>query len=118
MSGRGQGAKVYFDCTEGSPQNLGQVWEYDPGRETVTLIYVSTDSVTLQNSDNITIVPQTQDIFLCEDGSGEQFVRGATQNGEIYNFSQTVTNDFEFCGACFDPDGQALYVNQHGDRLR
>lgn len=117
VSGQGQGAKVYFDCTEGGPQNLGQVWEYDPGRETLTLIYVSTDSATLQNPDNITIVPQTQDIFLCEDSPGEQFIRGVTQDGEIYNFAQTVTNDSEFCGACFDPDGQTLYVNQQGDRL-
>jgi len=40
-----------------------------------------------------------------------------TQGGEIYDFAQTVTNDTEFCGACFDPDGQVLYVNQQGDRL-
>ncbi|QIN77811.1 DUF839 domain-containing protein [Rubrobacter marinus] len=117
VSGQGQGAKVYFDCTEGGPQELGQVWEYDPGRETLTLIYISTDSQTLQNPDNITIVPQTQDIFLCEDGPAEQFIRGVTQDGEIYDFAQTVTNDSEFCGACFDPDGQTLYVNQQGDRL-
>jgi secreted PhoX family phosphatase len=114
--GVGQGAKIYFDCTEGGPENLGQVWEYDPGRETLTLIYVSTNSATLENPDNITIVPQTQDIFLCEDSPGEQFIRGVTQDGEIYNFAQTVTNDTEFCGACFDPDGQTLYVNQQGSR--
>ena len=39
-----------------------------------------------------------------------------TQDGEIYNFAQTITNDTEFCGACFDPDGQTLYVNQQGER--
>lgn len=116
VSGVGQGAKVYFDCTEGGPQNLGQVWEYDPGRETLTLIYVSTDRNQLENPDNVTIVPQTQDIFLCEDSPGEQFIRGVTQDGQIYNFAQTVSNDTEFCGACFDPDGQTLYVNQQGER--
>ncbi len=116
VSGIGQGAKVYFDCTEGGPQNLGQVWEYDPGRETLTLIYISTDRNQLENPDNITIVPQTQDIFLCEDSPGEQFIRGVTQDGEIYNFANTVSNDTEFCGACFDPDGQTLYVNQQGER--
>ena len=117
VSGVGQGAKVYFDCTSGGPSNLGQVWEYDPGRETLTLIYVSTNNATLENPDNITIVPQTQDIFLCEDSPNEQFIRGVTQDGEIYDFAQSVTNDSEFCGACFDPDGQVLYVNQQGDRL-
>ncbi len=115
-SSQGGGFKVYFDCTTGGPQNLGQVWEYDPGRETLTLIYISTDRNTLENPDNVVIVPQTQDIFLQEDSNGDQFIRGVTQDGEIYNFAQNLTNDTEFCGACFDPDGQTLYVNQQGDR--
>ena len=114
--GPGDQAKVYFDCTTGGAQNLGQVWEYDPGRETLTLIYESTNQMTLQNPDNIVVVPQTQDIFLCEDSPGEQYIRGVTQDGQIYNFAQTTTNDSEFCGACFDPDGQTLYVNQQGSR--
>ncbi len=115
-SSHGGGFKVYFDCTTGGPQNLGQVWEYDPGREVLTLIFVSTSSATLENPDNVTIVPQTQDILLCEDSNGDQFIRGVTQDGEIYNFAQTTDNDSEFCGACFDPDGQTLYVNQQGGR--
>jgi hypothetical protein len=115
-SSHGGGFKVYFDCTTGGPQNLGQVWEYDPGREVLTLIYVSTNRATLENPDNITIVPQTQDILLCEDSDGDQFIRGVTQDGEIYDFAQSGDNDSEFCGACFDPDGQTLYVNQQGGR--
>ena len=115
-SSQGGGYKIYFDCTSGGPANLGQIWEYDPGREVLTLIYVSTNVEDLQNPDNITIVPQTQDIFLCEDSPGEQFIRGVTVDGEIYNFAKTQTNETEFCGAVFDPDGQTLYVNQQGDR--
>ena len=115
-SSQGGGFKIYFDCTTGGPQNLGQVWEYDPGREVLTLIYISTNNTRLENPDNVTIVPQTQDIFLQEDSGGEQFIRGVTQDGEIYNFAQSLTNDTEFCGAVFDPDGQTLYVNQQGDR--
>ncbi len=109
--------KVYFDCTEGGANNLGQIWEYDPGRETVTLIFQSPSAAVLENPDNITIVRQTQDVLVCEDSPGEQFIRGVTRDGEIYDFAQTTTNDTEFCGACFDPDGQTLYVNQQGDRL-
>src|SRR5918998_633722 len=111
------GQKVYFDCTEGGPNNLGQVWEYDPGRETITLIFQSPSVAVLENPDNVTIVPQTQDILLCEDSPGTQFIRGVTRDGEIYDFAQTLTNDTEFCGACFDPDGRTLYVNQQGERL-
>jgi len=116
QGGDGQ-PRVFFDCTEGGPNNLGQVWEYDPGRERITLIYQSTNNAQLENPDNMVIVPQTGDVFLCEDSPGTQYIRGVTQQGEIYDFAQSLTNDTEFCGATFDPDGQTLYVNQQGDRL-
>ncbi len=112
----GQGGSIFFDCTTGGPQNLGQVWKYDEGRETLTLVYVSTNRQQLENPDNITIVQQTGDIFLCEDSPGEQYIRGLTQEGEIYDFALALTNDTEFCGAVFDPDRQTLYVNQQGER--
>jgi secreted PhoX family phosphatase len=112
-------SKIYFDCTAGGELSLGQVWEYDPGRETITLLYESNDPASLQRPDNVVIVPQTQDIFLCENGPvtpPNDFIRGLTQDGQIYDFAQAITNNTEFCGACFDPDGQTLYVNQQGDR--
>jgi secreted PhoX family phosphatase len=110
-------AKVYFDATTGgAPVKRGQVWEYDPGRETVTLIYQSRGAAELEFPDNVTIVPQTGDIFLCEDGDGEQYIRGVTLDGQIYDFAKTAANQTEFCGACFDPDHHTLYVNQQGER--
>ena len=116
-TGAGQGeAKIYFDCTTGGAQNLGQVWEYDPGREVLTLIYESTNSATLENPDNVVIVPQTSDILLQEDSSGDQFVRGVTREGSIYTFAQALTSDSEFCGGCFSPDGRTLFLNQQGGR--
>ena len=36
--------------------------------------------------------------------------------GEIYDFAKNITNDSEFCGGCFDPDGETLYVSQQGGR--
>ena len=111
------GAKVYFDCTDGGRIRRGQVWEYDPGRETLTLIYESTSRATLENPDNVVIVPQTGDIFLQEDSSGEDYVRGVTLAGEIYDFCKSQTNNTEFCGGCFDPDGQTLYLNMQGGRF-
>ena len=109
--------KIYFDTTSGGAASLGHVWEYDPGRETLTLIYESVSSAVLQSPDNIVVVPATGDIFLQEDGSGAQFIRGVTLNGEIYDFARTTVNETEFCGGCFDPDGQTFYVNQtRGER--
>src|SRR5215204_6041469 len=89
-AGPGEGGKIYFDATTGGAANLGQVWEYDPGRETLTLVYESTDPARLQNPDNVVVVPATGDIFLQEDGDAEQFVRGVTQQGEIYDFARSA----------------------------
>jgi uncharacterized protein len=108
--------KVYFDCTEGGAAGVGQVWQYDPGRSTLTLIFESPDAAVLENPDNLVIVPKTGHILLQEDSDGEQFLRGVTPTGEIYDFAKTLTNDSEFCGGCFDPGGDTLYVNQQGGR--
>ena len=108
--------KVYFDCTSGGPVSGGQIWEYDPGRETLTLIYESNDRTRLEAPDNIVVVPQTGDILAQEDGGGDQFIRGVTRDGRIYDFARTGNNNSEFCGGCFDPNGQILYVNLQGER--
>jgi uncharacterized protein len=107
---------IYFVTTSGGAAGLGQVWEYDPRWERLTLIYESTDASLLQSPDNVVVVPQTHHIFLCEDGDDEQFVRGVTPSGEIYDFARTTINESEFCGACFDPNSQTLYLNQQGAR--
>ena len=108
--------KVYFDCTSGGPAKQGQIWEYDPGRETLTLVYVSTDGRRLQAPDNIVVVPGTGDILAQEDGDAEQYIRGITRDGRIYDFARTGNNETEFCGGCFDPSGKILFVNQQGER--
>jgi secreted PhoX family phosphatase len=115
-TGSGPTARIYFDCTTGGPANLGQVWEYDPTRSIITLIYESANPLTLRNPDNMVIVPETRDILLCEDTYGDQSIRGLTRRGEIYDFARTITNSTEWCGACFDPVGHTLYVNQQGAR--
>lgn len=113
--GPGEG-KVYFVATAGGPMGLGQVWQYDPDREEITLVYESADADALQNPDNITVVPATKDILICEDGAGTDYIRGVTAEGEIFDFMQPAENPTELCGVCFDPDGHTLYVNQQGVR--
>jgi uncharacterized protein len=112
--------KVFFACSDGGPIDKGAVWEYDPTRETLTMIYASVDPARLENPDNVVIVPQTGDIFVQEDGAlatdTEHYVRGITQDGEIYDFCRSLANGTEFCGGCFDPDAHTLYVNQQGER--
>jgi uncharacterized protein len=111
--------RVYFDCTTGGEAQLGQLWEYRPegpsgGR--LKLIYESTSATSLESPDNVVVVPGTGDVFLQEDSSGEQFVRGVTRSGEIYDFAKSVLNETEFCGGTFSPDGRTFFLNQQGER--
>jgi uncharacterized protein len=111
--------RLYFDCTTGGEAQLGQVWEYTPrGRDggDLRLIYESTSVEDLENPDNLVVVPATGHIWLQEDSSGEQFIRGINRRGEIYDFARTLVNSTEFCGGCFSADGRTFFVSQQGDR--
>ncbi|MBA2693564.1 MAG: DUF839 domain-containing protein [Rubrobacter sp.] len=106
--------KIYFDCTSGGDADSGQIWEFDPRRQTLTLIYESPGQDELESPDNIVVAPRTGDIFICEDGGDPQYIRGVTQQGEIYDFAMSITDGSEFAGACFSPNGNTLFVNQQG----
>jgi secreted PhoX family phosphatase len=108
--------KIYFDCTSGGDAGLGQIWEYDPSAQTLTLIFESKSEEELRSPDNLTVAPLTGDLFLCEDTGAPQFVRGLTKDGRIFDFARANDLDSEFCGACFSPDGRTLFVNQQGGR--
>ncbi|MBE9210859.1 DUF839 domain-containing protein [Nostoc sp. LEGE 06077] len=116
---RGEGiwygnGEFYFCCTSGGAAGAGQVWRYIPPTnrtlETLDLFVESTSRSELDAPDNIVVAP-FGDLILCEDGGGENFLRGVTSNGEIYNFARNALNDSEFAGACFSPDGRTLFVN-------
>jgi uncharacterized protein len=112
--------RIYFDCTSGGDAGAGQLWEYTPhGRDRgeLKLVFESPGADVLDAPDNLVVVPETGDVFLQEDGGGEQFVRGVTKRGEIYDFAKTVLNDTEFCGGCFSPDGKTFFVSQQGERV-
>jgi uncharacterized protein len=110
------GGRVYFDCTSGGDAGAGQLWEYTPPG-TLKLVFESPAADVLDAPDNLVVVPDTGDVFLQEDGGGEQFVRGVTRRGEIYDFAKTVLNSTEFCGGCFSPDGKTFFVSQQGERV-
>ncbi len=111
--------RVYFDCTSGGEAGLGQLWELTPrGRNggTLRLVYESASAEDLDAPDNLVVVPQTGDVFLQEDGGDEQYVRGVTRIGRIYDFARTALNQSEFCGGVFSPDGRTFFVSQQGGR--
>ncbi len=119
---RGEGiwygnGEFYFCCTSGgstnssgNPNGFGQVWRYIPGQETIELFVESASQEELDKPDNILVTPYG-DLILCEDGDGENFLRGVTPDGKLYNFARNALNDSELAGACFSPDGKTLFVN-------
>jgi secreted PhoX family phosphatase len=112
--------RVFFDCTTGGDAGAGQLWQLTPrGRDggELKLIFESPGADVLDAPDNLVVVPDTGHVFLQEDGGGEQFVRGVTRRGEIYDFAKSVLNGTEFCGGCFSPDGRTFFVSQQGERV-
>jgi secreted PhoX family phosphatase len=107
---------VFFHATNGGDAKVGQVWFYRPTSAdagTLTLVFESPSSEVLDYPDNITVSPRGG-IVMCEDGAGEQFIRGLTRDGRIFDFARNRLNRTEFAGACFSPDGRALFLNIMG----
>ncbi|MBT2368930.1 DUF839 domain-containing protein [Streptomyces sp. ISL-10] len=121
---------VYFVSTQGGAtaegeappsgfgDGRGQVWAYDTRRSTLRLVYESPHSMTLDLPDNITTSPRGT-LVLCEDGDGENYVRGLTAGGSIFDFArmEPLADDpgGEFAGSTFSPDGRTLFVNVQSD---
>lgn len=107
---------IYFQTTNGGDAGLGQVWRYRPrGRDRgqLVLVFESPSRDVLDSPDNITVSPRGG-IVLCEDGEGEQYLRGLTPDGAIFDLAKNLLNTTEFAGACFSPDGRMLFVNIMG----
>jgi secreted PhoX family phosphatase len=99
---------IYFADTSGGNAGFGTIWEYRPSRRhggTLKLIFESSGQDQLDFPDNLTVSPQ-EALLLCEDGGGEQFLRGVTLDGRIFDLAKNLENDFEWAGATFaEADG-------------
>jgi len=117
--------KVYLVSTQGGDtpagepapsgygDGFGQLWVYDTRRETITLLFESPSRTVLELPDNLCISPQKSSL-LCEDGPTENYLRGVTRNGGIFDFALNAIPQRmgeEFAGATFTPDGKVLFVN-------
>jgi uncharacterized protein len=114
-------AAIYWACTDGGQKLTGQIFRYYPSSAEGTVgeadapgyveLYLEpNDSDLLKNGDNVTIAPSGH-LFICEDTSGSNFLRGVTREGEFYTFARNATNDSELAGVCFSPDGTTLFMN-------
>lgn len=108
--------RIFFTATSGGNNRLGQVWEYTPkgnSEGTLTLIFESPSADLLDMPDNVTVSPRGG-LVICEDGREENYLRGLTRKGQIFDFAKNIVPEFyngEFAGATFSPDGQTLFVN-------
>jgi secreted PhoX family phosphatase len=97
----GNGA-IYFDATSGGDAGEGQIWEYRPDSDGgyLTLIFESSGPEVLNNPDNLAFSPHGS-ILLCEDGDDDQYLRGLTLDGHIFDFALNLQTDHEWAGATF-----------------
>jgi secreted PhoX family phosphatase len=124
------GGNVYFISTQGGAtasgdsapfgfgDGRGQVWLYKPGADRLSLVFESPGSSTLDLPDNV-VVSKHGSLVLCEDGSGDNFLRGLTRGGQVFDFARNADPSLagqEFAGATFSHDGSTLFVNIQSSR--
>ena len=110
---------IFFHATNGGDAGRGQVWQYratDADSGELTLVFESPSAEVLDSPDNLTVSPRGG-VVICEDGSGEQYIRGLTRDGRIFDFAKNLANNDEFAGACFSPDGRTLFLNIMGSTI-
>ena len=117
--------KVYLVSTQGGDtpagepppagygDGFGQLWAYDTRQGTLTLLFESPSRTVLELPDNLCISPRKCSL-LCEDGPTENYLRGVTPDGKIFDFALNAIagrQQEEFAGSTFTPDGKVLFVN-------
>jgi len=112
------GGAVYFSSTTGGPAGTRQIFRLDPAddRDTLTLIAQSASDAELGMPDNLT-VSSWGDLYLAEDGPGENHLRILAADGSIADFARNALSDSELAGVCFSPDERLLFVNLQRDGL-
>jgi secreted PhoX family phosphatase len=117
---------VYFVSTQGGEtasgdtppdgfgKGRGQVWAYETWSGRLKLVYQSPRAAALDLPDNVT-VSNRGTLVLSEDGEGDNYLRGLTRAGGVFDFCRLapVAGDAgaEFAGSTFGPGGHTLYVN-------
>ncbi|MCG9895126.1 MAG: PhoX family protein [Fimbriimonadaceae bacterium] len=104
---------IYAVSTNGGDKNLGQVWRYIPGTRNegiLELIFESPDPEIMESPDNLCVTPRGA-LAVCEDGGGDNFLRGITREGRVFSFAKNNLNKSELAGVCFSPDGNTLFFN-------
>ncbi|MEE2001332.1 DUF839 domain-containing protein [Alkalimonas sp. MEB108] len=83
---------IYFDSTSGGAIGRGQIFAFDPRRNTLTMIFQTTNQLRHPVSpDNLAVSPRGG-IIICEDRSGSlQRLIGLTPSGNVFEFARNNT---------------------------
>jgi uncharacterized protein len=114
----------YFVSTSGGRLGAGQIWQYDPKREVLKLVFESSGPEQIDSPDNITVSPRGG-LVLCEDGNrSPQKLHSLSPSGvrldlawnniKLNGERNGIQGDYrgmEWGGASFSPDGRWLFVN-------
>jgi uncharacterized protein len=123
---RGEGAwysrnSVFFACTNGGDARLGQIFELrlkNKDVQELELVFESTVEEEMGAPDNICVSPSGNNIIICEDGGGAEYLHLLWRSGnQIYRLAQNIypgQEGSEWAGACFSPDGRTLFANLQG----
>lgn len=108
---------IYFTSTNGGNAGRGQIWKYESRKKSqfgwLTLVYESPAADVLDFPDNICFGPNGN-LFLCEDGSVDNYIRILTRAGAVSDFAKNIVPGLEateFTGSVFSPDFRTLFVN-------
>jgi uncharacterized protein len=117
--------ELYFTCTSGGATENGQIMRYVPSpfegtyRESevpakIQLFLESDNDLLFDYVDNITVSPWGH-LYVCEDrysNTLKNHLRIITREGKVATFARnTETNNSEWAGVCFSPDGSTLFAN-------
>ena len=124
--------RIYFDATSGGGARApGQIWEYQPQSQKLTMLFESPGKNVLNMPDNLCVNPHGG-LALCEDGDygknklaqrihllsqDGQLIPLALNDAELHGERNGIEGDFrstEWAGATFSPDGQWLFANLQG----
>lgn len=115
--------RIFITATDGGEARMGQVWEIDPARDTLRLVFQSPGPQAMNMPDNVCLSPRGG-LALCEDGTTTPCLNGLTRDGRIFRFARNsirlagerngFTGDFssrEIAGVTYSPDGQWMFFN-------
>jgi secreted PhoX family phosphatase len=111
------------DTVGGFGNGSGQVWAYDTFSGQLRLVFQSPGAAVLDFPDNVT-TSKRGTLVLCEDSSGDNYLRGLTRQGSLFDIalnrlvgaSGSPRYGDEFAGATFSPNGSTLFVNIQASR--